>query len=121
MVHRDYMLEGFAVSIRKALCLRDMLSKAEETETKSSECELAALDGLYPRVLARTVLLVQRVEDQNRCFGVRAGARGIDANHCIFLGAECANTGLVDRKRSRHNRITGVDATHNRARPVANL
>ena len=54
MVHRDYMLEGFAVSIRKALCLRDMLSKAEETETKSSECELAALGGLYPRrVLAR--------------------------------------------------------------------
>src|ERR1035438_6264990 len=110
MVHRDYMLEGFAVSTRKALCLRDMLSKAEET--KSGECELAALDGLYPpRVLARTVLLVQRVEGQNRRFGVRAGARGIDANHCIFLGAECANTGLVDRKRSRHNRITGVDAT----------
>jgi hypothetical protein len=57
----------------------------------------------------------------NRGFGVRASARGVDANHCIFLGAECAKTGLVDRKRSRHNRITGVDATHNRARARSGL
>ena len=120
MVHRDYILEGFAVSIRDALCLRDVLSNAEGTKT--SEHELAALDGLYPPPGARQkVSLVQQAEGQNRRFGVRAGARGIDANHCILLGAEYANTGLVDRKRSRHNRITGVDATHNRARPVANL
>jgi hypothetical protein len=66
-----------------------MQKKRNAEETKSSDCELAALDGLYAfRVLARTVLPVQLVEGQNRGFGVRAGARGIDANHCIFLGAE---------------------------------
>ena len=34
---------------------------------------------------------------------------------------KCANTGLVDRKRSRHDRITGVDATHNRVRAHSGL
>src|SRR5450432_3353675 len=59
---------------------------------------------------ARTSLLVERVESQSARFGVGANARWVDANHCIFLSAEAANAGLVDRKRHRHSDVAYVDA-----------
>ena len=68
-----------------------------------------------PRVLARLELLVERVEDQDACFGVGASAGWVDANHCIFLSAEGADAGLVDRKRRGLDRVANEDATHRRA------
>src|ERR1035437_8918472 len=64
-----------------------------------------------PQVLARIkrALLVKRVEGEDGRFRVRASAQGVDANHCIFLGAEAANAGLVDRKRDRLDPIAYKD------------
>src|SRR5580765_4468441 len=68
-----------------------------------------------PRVLARLKLLIERVEGQNARFGVGASASWVDANHCIFLSAEGADAGLVDRKRSGEDCVASEDATHRRA------
>ena len=35
-----------------------------------------------------------------------ANAGWVDANHCIFLSAEAADAGLVDRKRNCLDRVT---------------
>ena len=71
-----------------------------------------------PQVFAKLkrVLLVERVESQDARFGVGASAGWVDANHCIFLSAESADAGLVDRKRNGLDRVakrsppTGVPA-----------
>ena len=73
---------------------------------KSSERAFAA-PGLYPPpgTSPNCCLLVERVERQDARFGVGANAGRVDANHCIFLSAETANAGLVDRERNRLDRV----------------
>src|SRR5579862_6026816 len=64
---------------------------------------------------AISLLLVQRVESANARFGVGARTGRVDANHCIFLGAERADTSLVDRERYRKNRVADVEGAHHRS------
>ena len=86
-------------------------------KNKGQRAEARCPLRLYPsRVSPDETLLVERVEGQDARFGVGASARRVDTNHCIFLSAEAANAGLVDRKRNGNDRIAYVDATHNRAR-----
>jgi len=58
----------------------------------------------------RIVLLVQRVKRKDARFGVRALSRRVDTNDSVFLSAEAANTGLVDRNWRRLNGVANVDA-----------
>jgi hypothetical protein len=60
-------------------------------------------------------LLVERVEGQNACFRVGANASRVNPNDGVFLGAEGADTGLVDRDRNCHYGVTNVNATGDRA------
>src|SRR5215475_10336636 len=97
-------------------CSESMQKKYSRKKQKSSELSFAA-PGLYPPpgTSPNCCLLVERVEGQDARFGVGADASRVDANHCIFLSAEGANTGLVDRDRNRDNCVTNVNATSNRA------
>src|SRR5580765_3685869 len=68
-----------------------------------------------PRYFAKLQLLVERVESQDARFGVGALSSRVHANHCLFLSAEAANTGLVDGDRRRLDGVANVDATSHRA------
>src|ERR1035438_1508725 len=70
-----------------------------------------------PRVLRqiKRSLLIERIEYEDARFSRGANARWVDANHCIFLSAEAADTGLVDRVRNRLHRVSHVHAADHSA------
>lgn len=85
---------------------------------EGSEPEFAALGSVYAEAfatypLARALtgaLLIQRIEALDARFGVRTSSCRVDANDCIFLSAEAADPGLVDRKRNRLHGVADVRA-----------
>src|SRR5215831_3392014 len=84
---------------------RDLKENIKEQRTVV-RCSLACT---LPQVLRQNALLVERVEAEDGRFGVGASACRIDTNHCIFLSAETANTGLVDGQRTCLNAVANQD------------
>src|SRR5580658_406926 len=83
--------------------------------------KLAALNFVLSPSTLLDQLLVERVEGHNARFGNRADAGRVDANHCIFLSAETANTSLVDGVRNALHGVASIHTGDDRARARGEL
>src|SRR5258708_26629098 len=103
------------VAVRRA-CKPGPIGQQTKKQRAASLSSLPLMT--YPARVSRNqiVLLVERVEGQNARFGGGADAGWVDANDRIFLSAESANAGLVNRKRHGHGDVAYVDAAHYGAR-----
>jgi len=85
-------------------------SEKNKGQRAEARCPMAYT---LPRVLARIkrLLLVERVESEDRRFRSGASTRCIGAKHCIFFRAESLDAGLVGNQRFGQDRIANVQGS----------